>query len=606
MTVAVDTSKNIYEGSGGAGPFPFDFPVFAATDITCISYNSAGTPTTLTQNVDYTVSGLPTSGAGTGSVTLTNALATGYTLVIMRTMAYLQEQNWTSGTITSASLDNSADKLEMQIQQVAEIAGRALQLPPSSQGSVPYFKPTPSTVVGFDSSGNPVNYEAGATSLLEGPQGPQGYQGAQGYQGVTEYGGPQGSLGATGATGPVGPQGAQGATGLTGPQGSLGPTGATGSTGAQGAQGASGQDGTQGATGSQGPTGATGPAGAQGSQGVTGPQGYQGSQGMTGSPFAATSTTSITIGTPNDGSYYSFTTQLGLGYQPGGLITASSNANSANFITGNIVSYTSATMVISPTTVGGSGTHADWNFNSANLQGPQGPQGASGAQGSAGLQGSQGAQGSTGATGSTGPQGAQGSQGVTGLQGSQGPTGATGSTGAQGPAGVQGQAGLQGSQGPTGATGPTGAQGTQGATGAAGAQGAQGPTGVQGASGILAQGSQYKSSIAISASSATVLGFGITLVEGNAVLVMASFASTNSCANACRTYLQLIRDSSDIFPAVAGEESTGGGNGNAAGQSATMVDAPGSGWHVYYVAASRDTGAAVVQGLSLQVVELLT
>jgi parallel beta-helix repeat protein len=166
-TVTTTSTKVTYAGSGSTGPFNFSFPVFSASDLQVIEYDPNGNPTTLTLNTDYTVSGLPASGAGSGSVTLTNALATGYTLVIMRAMQDLQTQNWSPGILTSTSLNNSADSLEMQIQQAQEEINRSILLSPLDSG--PFVLPPPAEranrALMFDSSGNPTVGELLSTAL---------------------------------------------------------------------------------------------------------------------------------------------------------------------------------------------------------------------------------------------------------------------------------------------------------------------------------------------------------------------------------------------------------------------------------------------------------
>ena len=87
-----------------------------------------------------------------------------------------------------------------------------------------------------------------------------------------------------------------------------GPTGATGPVGATGPAGVTGATGPAGATGVTGPVGATGPTGAT---------------GATGPGFAASSTTSLLIGTGSK----AFTTQSGLAYSSGARVRASSAAN---------------------------------------------------------------------------------------------------------------------------------------------------------------------------------------------------------------------------------------------------------------------------------------
>lgn len=93
--------------------------------------------------------------------------------------------------------------------------------------------------------------------------------------------------------------------------------------------------------------------------------------------FVGTSTSSLTIGTGNK----TFATQGGEQYTPGITMTAVSQANTANWMAGQVVSYNSGTgaLVINVTATGGSGTFADWNLSLAGVQGPQGVQGTPGA-----------------------------------------------------------------------------------------------------------------------------------------------------------------------------------------------------------------------------------
>ncbi len=206
--------------------------------------------------------------------------------------------------------------------------------------------------------------EPGATGATgsQGPQGPQGIQGAKGDKGDT------------GDTGPTGPQGPQGLQGLTGATGATGPTGPTGSQGPQGAQGP------------QGPTGATGSQGATGPQGPTGPSGPTGAAGP---GYAATSATSLAIGTGSK----SFTTQTGLAYLAGSRARAASAAVSTNWMEGSVTSYSGTTLVLNVDVTSGSGTRSDWNINVAGIQGatgttgPQGPTGPQGATGPTAIHG---------------------------------------------------------------------------------------------------------------------------------------------------------------------------------------------------------------------------
>ncbi len=167
-TVAVETTKSgPYAGTGTTGPFAYSFKVFAAADLEVIQYDSAGTPTTLTYATDYTVTGVGLTAGGT--VTLTTALPVGSSLVIRRHMDYLQSQNYTTvASISPANLNNTFDKLEMQIQQVNEKADRSFQLPVDTTLATPYLKPQAGYVLGWNALGTGLkNYATTAVSVPE-------------------------------------------------------------------------------------------------------------------------------------------------------------------------------------------------------------------------------------------------------------------------------------------------------------------------------------------------------------------------------------------------------------------------------------------------------
>lgn len=91
--------------------------------------------------------------------------------------------------------------------------------------------------------------------------------------------------------------------------------------------------------------------------------------------FIATSTTSLLIGTGSK----TYTTQSGLSITPGQYLITSSMANSANYMYGVITSYTGTTLVLNISSVGGSGTFADWSIS---LSGPPGAAGSVATSGS--------------------------------------------------------------------------------------------------------------------------------------------------------------------------------------------------------------------------------
>ncbi len=113
------------------------------------------------------------------------------------------------------------------------------------------------------------------------------------------------------------------------------------------------------------------PAGQDGADGADGTNGTNGTNGTDGAGYGGTSTTSLTIGTGSK----AFTTQAGLAYIAGSRVRAISDANSANWMEGDVASYSSTTLTLTVDVVGGSGTLADWSFTIAGEKGADGADG---------------------------------------------------------------------------------------------------------------------------------------------------------------------------------------------------------------------------------------
>lgn len=91
--------------------------------------------------------------------------------------------------------------------------------------------------------------------------------------------------------------------------------------------------------------------------------------------ITSTSTTSAAIATGTK----TFTTQTGKAFTVGGFVLVTSNANPANFMFGQITSYSDDILMVNVTVFGGSGTHSDWTISISGPQGAQGVPGTSGA-----------------------------------------------------------------------------------------------------------------------------------------------------------------------------------------------------------------------------------
>jgi hypothetical protein len=93
--------------------------------------------------------------------------------------------------------------------------------------------------------------------------------------------------------------------------------------------------------------------------------------------YVGTSASSVAIGSGNK----TFATQAGELYTPGIWMIAVSRANTANYMAGQVSSYSGTTLVINVTITSGSGTFADWDLSLSGTQGSQGPQGVQGPPG---------------------------------------------------------------------------------------------------------------------------------------------------------------------------------------------------------------------------------
>jgi len=153
MSVAVETTKVSYAGTGVVGPYTYPFKIWVDSDLMVIKTDALGVETVLALNTDYTVSGAGITTGGT--VMLTAVLPAGSTLTLMRVHPYLQSQNYTSlEAITATSLNNALDKLDHQIQQLKERTDRSFQVPRSSTATGPiYLEPKANWLIGWDSLG---------------------------------------------------------------------------------------------------------------------------------------------------------------------------------------------------------------------------------------------------------------------------------------------------------------------------------------------------------------------------------------------------------------------------------------------------------------------
>lgn len=318
-------SKALYTGNGATTQFPFSFRVWETDQVLVTVTDADGVESDVTSQCQVALT--ETGGTVTYNPS-TGPLPAGRKLAITRSMPFLQEDRYVTGTrFDPYEIEGALDIACAERQELKEKLDRALMAPVTSDSgtsgtiyveellqagkdAVKYAEQAEecatqacecadraqditdtllnlnfSVHITDDPNGNAIyTPETGMVHFYvpKGPQGPQGIQGIQGEQGIQGAQGIQGEQGEKGEQGERGPEGQQG---QQGPQGIQGPQGKQGEQGIQGPQGEVGPQGKQGPQGVQGPrgeTGGRGPQGIQGPQGEVGPKGDPGPAGPQG------------------------------------------------------------------------------------------------------------------------------------------------------------------------------------------------------------------------------------------------------------------------------------------------------------------------------------
>lgn len=153
MTVETSLARAQYATNGTTGPWTVPFYFLEDEHLQVIYTDEDGNETVLT-SADYSVTGAGDENGGT--VTTVDSYVTGGTITILRDIEALQEVDLVDGdSLPSETLERAFDKLTMLLQQVLELAGRALVFSPSDlEGSaLPAAAARASKMLGFDSSG---------------------------------------------------------------------------------------------------------------------------------------------------------------------------------------------------------------------------------------------------------------------------------------------------------------------------------------------------------------------------------------------------------------------------------------------------------------------
>jgi hypothetical protein len=146
-------------GTGAQTSWPFTFKVFAASDIAVTIADSLGVETALVLGSDYSVtlnSNQETSPGGTVTYPISgSALPIGSRLTIFGNLPYDQPLDLPSGgNFSPLALENQLDRLTMQIQQLREQVGRAIQVSVTTNANVGLPAPSANELIGWDSTGS--------------------------------------------------------------------------------------------------------------------------------------------------------------------------------------------------------------------------------------------------------------------------------------------------------------------------------------------------------------------------------------------------------------------------------------------------------------------
>ena len=132
MSVELQEQRVRYMGNGTAKNFPFGFTIEEPSQVQVVLAPDGGDEVTLALGTDYSVA-LNTD--GTGSVTLAQALPTGYALAILSAIPATQERVFYNNTpYYQEQIEGGLDKGTRLIQQLTEKLERCVQAPATMQG----------------------------------------------------------------------------------------------------------------------------------------------------------------------------------------------------------------------------------------------------------------------------------------------------------------------------------------------------------------------------------------------------------------------------------------------------------------------------------------
>lgn len=170
MTISTSNRRaGPYLGDGTQREFPFTFKVFNAGDVRAFVADSQGRERALTYGADYRVTLHDNQEAHPGGLLrLNEALATDHKMAIISAMAIAQPVVFTNqGGFYPSVLNDSLDRLTINMQQLEEILSRCMVGSVNSSGGLPPLPmPVGQNFLRWSSDGTKIeNYDIGVDGI---------------------------------------------------------------------------------------------------------------------------------------------------------------------------------------------------------------------------------------------------------------------------------------------------------------------------------------------------------------------------------------------------------------------------------------------------------
>lgn len=157
MTISSTTRKaGPFVGNGVTTEFPFDFKLFATSDLRVVRADALGAETDLVHVTDCTVTlNADQDENPGGSVVLNSPLADGFRLVLLSAVPELQPVDLTNqGGFYPELVNGGLDRATVQVQQLREQMSRSITVPVTSEpGDLSLPSPAPGQLIGWTGDG---------------------------------------------------------------------------------------------------------------------------------------------------------------------------------------------------------------------------------------------------------------------------------------------------------------------------------------------------------------------------------------------------------------------------------------------------------------------